>query len=252
ATGRSIPGWPSGGTDGGKVLVIAGDQSNEVDGGSEETLLGTDMGLQPANAGEEIPMADTRFAIVDAKNPSLGEDRLQMEGSETVSSETLFDAGAPAPLAGATFSLGTLSTPDVSVAGQSANPLGSMDTTELLQHDTARKIIVRAGLTDGVTAEWIDGPREVSGEYEPQTVTVLDTDSTLRSFVGVVSGTDGPWAVGVHVARVMAEDRVVVAGVHRHPIGSRETGFETGDGWRQTISRARDYMDTACGRLQTL
>lgn len=125
----------------------------------------------------------------------------------------------PAPLGGVTFGVAVLSTPSVSVAGRSANPLVEVGTSELLRSEAARDLLVRAGITDAETISWRDGPERVDLD-DPSTATVLGTEAPFESFVGVVDGEAGPWGVGVHVVRADADDHVIVAGVHRRAVGS--------------------------------
>lgn len=89
----------------------------------------------------------------------------------------LFGAGCPAPLDGATFEVGVLSTPDSSVAGQSANPLVGMDTARLLQRGgEPRRMLGRTGVTDADDVAWLVGPDAVSVDG-PSRTDFLDQDT---------------------------------------------------------------------------
>lgn len=71
---------------------------------------------------------------------------------------------------------------------------------------------------------------------------VLGTETDLRSFLGVVDGENGPWAVGVHLARVEHEgDVVVAASMHRTPTVAPTSGGGGSEEWpcRWSVPGAR-------------
>ena len=147
----------------------------------------------------------------------------------------MFAVGVPAPTGGATFGLGVLSTPAAKIAGQSVNPVAGMSFEELLTSGQAFHLIGPNRLPKTDEVEWLTGPTPVADVPDgtafvadsPDGTTILDQEADLKSFLGVVSGEDGPWGVGVHVARVEHErdggiDVVVAAGTHRWPVASAD------------------------------
>lgn len=94
-------------------------------------------------------------------------------------------------MAGATYGFGTLSSPTASVADQSVKPLSDLDSVALLEEETARRLLERAGITDTDGVEWQTGPREVTSGFDDQSVTMLGTETTLQSFEGIVGGKFG-------------------------------------------------------------
>ncbi|WP_256295980.1 DUF6517 family protein [Haloarchaeobius salinus] len=161
-------------------------------------------------------------------------------GNNPFTPEELLEVSNPAPSNGATYGVGVLSTPVAEVGGQSANPVATMGVAELLtgEHGSVMWSDAPTMWSDAPTAseiEWLAGPIPVSDVPDgtafdadsPDGTTVLDREADLRSFLGVVSGEDGPWGVGVHVARVEREhddgtDVVVAAGTHRWPVASAD------------------------------
>ncbi len=114
-------------------------------------------------------------------------------------------------------------------------------------------MLAQAGLTDADTVEWRAGPTPVAevvgnsgylSELPEVTTSLVGTDTGVESFVGVVSGEDGPWGVFPSVARVTGDDHVVaVSGITR-PVGTVEGGTTAvgGPGWgpRPTASGSGD------------
>jgi phage tail-like protein len=247
----SVPGWRSARSGNRRVLVITDGNAPEEQFGLAGDTDERTIGFEPAVAGEAVPLASTMFVVVGRPTPTDGENGIQVDGTGVDSSDALLDAGRPAPLAGISYSLATLSTPDASVAGQSANPIVRMDTTELLQHDVAREVLRRAGVTDAESVEWLTAPRPTGGSSEAETSTLLGTETSLESFEGVVSGRNGPWLVGIHVARVTDRDHVVAAGVHRHPRGTAG-GIQEITGWPSLISQGRGLTKETLERLEYL
>jgi hypothetical protein len=125
-----------------------------------------------------------------------------------------------------------------------------MEPRELLQHEAARGALRRAGVTDADAVTWRVGPRQLGG-LDDREMTLLGTETRLESFAGVVSGADGPWLVGVHVARMTDGNHVVAAGVHRHPVGTA-AGVPDDEGWRQLLARSRPFTVTVGNRLEYL
>lgn len=188
-------------------------------------LPAEDLPGEPVGSGETFT-GNNPFLAVPVPGDLTGQSPFEMEASR------LLDAGVAAPLDGASFGLDVLATPNASVAGQSANPMVGTETVELLHRPEARRMLRRAGVTDADEVEWLAGPRAfgdgegktfVSGGQVP--TTFVGTETGLEHFVGVVSGNDGPWGVGVHVARVTDDDHVLAAGVHRVPVGTPDGGF---------------------------
>ena len=185
---------------------------------------GSAFGLPPLDVPEER---------VDAGglDPDGGSVVVAAPGDVVSGGGALFDKAspmlspdvAPAPMGGATFGAAVLSTPAAEVAGQSVNPLATMSFEEILTDERTRgvfgKIVWDAG-AGRRDLTWTAGPSEVMIATGDRTY-VLGNETELKSFVGVVDAEDGPWGVGVHVARVEHEgDSVISASSHRRIIGT--------------------------------
>ncbi|WP_276257961.1 DUF6517 family protein [Haloglomus litoreum] len=132
----------------------------------------------------------------------------------------------PAPMGGVSFGVAVLSTPTAEVAGQSANPLADIEAETLLQREETQRLLQEAGFGEGTELELVEGPERVRPDEGPQTATLLDTETEIESFVGVLGGDAEGWGVGLHLVRADADDTVVVVGLHRHPIGPVEGALE--------------------------
>jgi hypothetical protein len=213
---------------------------------AERTLSAMGVDSPPDGTEPVAPGATVRAANTAVATP------LSERDADVQVPRSVFDTGAAAPLAGATFGLGVLSTPDASIAGQSANPLVGIDTPSLLQRDEARRMLRQAGVTDAASVEWLAGPQAVSadGDGEDGGASMLGTTTEIEQFVGVVNGETGPWGVRVHVARITEGDHVIAAGVDRRPLASTESGFMDADHGTR-LQRARELMVETVGRLQS-
>jgi hypothetical protein len=250
--------WLNGDVDGAfdkstPLLLATGDRSLEEVFGEQARATGNnpfDTGNNPFDTG------NNPFLVVAPGNVVFG------DGSSHVRDvERLLDASRPAPLGGGTFGLGVLSTPNASVAGQSANPLVDVETKELLQREEAREMLKRAGVTDADEVEWLAGPKVAYREgKDPDFVTeLLGSETAIESFTGVVSGREGPWWTGVHVARSSADDHVIAAGVQRAPLGTAKAAAKKGDTTLHmpvattkgdtTLFAGREYMVSVVERL---
>ncbi|MCW8172491.1 hypothetical protein D8S78_08595 [Natrialba swarupiae] len=161
----------------------------------------------------------------------------------------LFNAGISAPLSGATFGFSVLATPNASVAGQNLNPCRARVRGNFA-HEEVRDVLRRAGVTDARTVEWLVGPDAVDGDRVPPLVanpdpileadpatTLLDDEVDLRTFVGVLNGQVGPWAIAIHAARPVDDDIVLATGINRRPVADTDaTGVLDGE----TLTRARE------------
>jgi hypothetical protein len=227
----------------GRVLVSIGDRSPvEVFGGAGDT------GNNPFDTGNN-PFDTGNNPFDTGNNPFLVATPASAVGDGSFGSlrpGEILDAGRPAPLGGATFGLSVLATPNASVAGQSANPLVGESTETMLRREAARRMLKRAGITDAEDVEWLSGPTTVSDVPDGTEFTLLGAEARLESFQGVVSGTDGPWRVVVHVARATPDDHVVAAGVQRSPLGTASASAKKGD---TTLVPAREYMASTVDRL---
>jgi hypothetical protein len=207
------------------VVVETGEQSlEEVVGVSAEAV-----DAEPVESGAEFDPESTMIA----HRPG----RTWADRHGPMRAETVFGAGFPAPLGGATFGIGVLSTPTAEVGGEVQNPFASEDLETLLGGSRAKSLLRQAGLDRAEEVEWLAGPMEVTEEAvtealgddgaevadtwpELGSLSVLETDAEARSFAGVVDGGEGPTAVGLHVARVRSDGNTVIAAVvHRTPAG---------------------------------
>ncbi|WP_159901721.1 DUF6517 family protein [Salinirussus salinus] len=214
------------------VVVETGEQSlEEVVGVSAEAV-----DAEPVESGAEFDPESTMIA----HRPG----RTWADRHGPMRAETVFGAGFPAPLGGATFGMGVLSTPTAEVGGEIQNPFASEDLGTLLGGNRARMLLQQAGLDRAGEFEWLAGPEEATAERVAETLgnegtqvpktwpefdslSVLGADAEVKSFAGVIGGGEGPTAVGIHVARVRSDgNTVIAAGVHRTPAGSaKSTGY---------------------------
>lgn len=143
----------------------------------------------------------------------------------------LMDAGVPAPLGGATYGVGVLSTPAAAVADQSTNPLAHLSFEDILTSERIRHLYPGSGSTlSERTVEWLDGPTPTADapagivhSDSPDGTTIAGREAELESFVGTISSDNGPVGIGVTAARVETDgDVVIIAGTHRWPVGSAE------------------------------
>jgi hypothetical protein len=173
------------------------------------------------------------------------------------------------------FDLAVLSTPSASVAGVEANPIVSMDSETLMTDDTTRKLLRDVGVSDADDVRWLTGPERLSSEaylaldeeiennvpeeLTPSEPTILDEPTAIETYAGVVSGRNGGWAVGVHVARATPDDHVLAIGVQRTPLESVGGIASDGSGepprpfpiisWKNWYLDARATMRVAVPRL---
>lgn len=241
---------------GNDVLGIVGEPDRDVDrmvlfGGGLPLaeVVGpsaAELGFTPVEEGETFEAATTAFA-----GPA---DVLLGDAGSSIEVRMVFDAGAPAPLSGASFGLAVFTTPNAEVVGRSVNPLVELDTIDLLQDDRARQLLERTGVTDADAVEWLDGPEPVDVSNEPA-VRIFGSKPDppgLQSFSGTVTGQDGPWRVGIHVVRSTPDDHVIVAGAHRWPVGTEAGGTAAlSTPSDPTLIQARTLLAEAVGHLES-
>lgn len=203
------------------LVALGGAAPEEVFGVSAEEMPGRQV-----DSGAEADTGNNPFLVAAPGSVALHDDAPFRKAD-------VFGGGVPAPMGGATFGLGVLSTPAAEVGGQAVNPLAGLGFTELLASEQARGMLKDAGVTDAEEVEWLTGPSPAEDSPDGTTV-MLDTETELRSFTGVVSGQNGPWGVGVHAGRVEHEGNVVItAATHRWPATSPDAP-DTGNGKRFT------------------
>jgi hypothetical protein len=200
-----------------------------------------EMNGQPLEEGESVPAENTVVAI-----PAT-----DLFPSTDWSPTDFFDAGRPAPLAGATFGMSILSTPNASVADQSANPLVDKSTKSLLQREETRQMLRRAGVSDADDVEWAQGPDPFyrEGKDQDHVSNLLGEETEIESFSGVVSGDVGPWGVAIHVARATPDDHVIAAGVQRWPTGTGKAAAKKGDTTLFVPGEDVSWLTDMIGRL---
>ncbi|MDZ7729815.1 MAG: DUF6517 family protein [Natrialbaceae archaeon] len=140
--------------------------------------------------------------------------------------------------------------PDAQVAGQSANPVVGMETAELLQHETARRVLGSAGGADTEGIEWRAGPERLDGEgggLRPLSVSLLGDEVELETFGGVVGEDRVTAAVTMHIARTTQDDHVIAAGVNPWPAPADSDVGLFGDS--STVARTRGLTAHAVERL---
>jgi hypothetical protein len=143
--------------------------------------------------------------------------------------DRIFDEGRPAPLGGATYGLGILSTPRAEVGGEAQNPFATEGLGTLLESEAAADMLRQSGLTDAANPRWLAGPEDVGERFRPDAegVAYLGEEPELRTFAGVINSADDTpvnWDVGLHLARVQhGDDAVMAVGGHRTPSGTAES-----------------------------
>jgi hypothetical protein len=257
SAGAALPSrsWLDDGSSVPSATWLNGDIDGRIDGSTPLLLATGDRSLRDV-FGEQAtgnnPFDTGNNPFDTGNNPFLvaapGDVALGDESPVPEEVKPLMDAARPAPLGGATFGMGVLSTPNASVAGQSANPLVGVGTERLLQREETRRMLKRAGVTDADEVEWLHGPKRAYREgKDPEHATdFLGTETAIESFTGVVSGRDEPWWVAVHVARATPDDHVIAAGVQRTPLGTGTAAAKKGD---TTLAPAREYMASTVERL---
>lgn len=208
-------------------------------------------------AGEELRTDELLIAaFTDARAfPSMS-----LTSPDRIDTKRLFNAGIPAPLSGATFGFSVLATPNASVAGRNLNPLAGLEFEEILAREEVRDVLRRTGVTDGETVEWLIGPDALDGDRVPPLVAnpdpILEADPTtsllndevdVRTFVGVLSGRTGPWAIAIHAARSVDDDIVLVTGINRRPIADVDATDVLDGG---TLAQARELTTATMVTLQ--
>ena len=104
-----------------------------------------------------------------------------------------------------------VSTPDATVAGQSVNPLARLSGTELIT-----RALEASGEGDGEVRD----VEEVAVEER----TILETETTVRSYEGVLETDEGDVPIAFHLATVEhGDDVIVLLGVHPQAFDERET-----------------------------
>ena len=200
----------------------------DLDVANSENLPG-----RPLDDGEAVELDNTVVAVP-------GPDWAPSDKPDWTPDQ-LFDAGVPAPLSGATYEMGVLSTPNAVVSDQSVNPLMQLSFEEILTNDATRQLLIRAGITDADDFEWRKGPTEIgdvpdgtefadvpdgtefSDSPDGTTVHILDETAETKAYAGVVEG-DNSWLVVVDLARAEYDDfAVITAGIQRSPVGSGAT-----------------------------
>jgi len=236
-----------------KVLVALGDHTpEEVFGVSADEMPG-----RRVEAGETIDWQPFNpFLIPLSTNFFTGNNPFLQPIPSSVMDEKnflkqVFEVGQPAPLGGQSFGLGVLATPAAKVAGQAVNPLAGLSFQDLLTSDQALPLLKKAGVTDAETLEWQRAPKPMSVDSGESTVTILGQETDLKSFEAFSPGKDGPWWVGLHMARVEHEgDIVIVAGAHRVPVLSGSNNREMVDNiYTGIAAKARNLTGAVDSRL---
>lgn len=220
-------------------------------------------GTERIQPGDIIDTQGSTLFAGPVATPNDGPSFLPEPDEYTVSSD-VFDGGVALPLAGEPAGLGVLSTPSASIAGEEANPLVGMGTAELLRSDAATEVLADVLVPDRSTVEWLAGPTDDPLSVDrrgPVRATLLDTETDLEAFGGVVDGGNGPWTAVLFVARITDEDHVVAADGIARPAGTVEGGRalleprgDDGDaitGWRNgLVPRAGEFVAETMGRLE--
>lgn len=128
------------------------------------------------------------------------------------------------------LTLGVLSTPTASVAGQTLNPLARVDLGDLLTNDAAQSFLRSAGVGGSGEVEWERSPEQI-GTTEG---TLLGESVTVESHAGILGG-ESSNVVYLHMARTQTGDSVVIAaGVHGFEVESTDRDYVGSGGYVST------------------
>lgn len=210
---------------------------------------GLPEGAEWADPGVPIEPAETVFAstVADFENPH-----------ELSPASEVYDPGEPFPLGGSPFGLGALATPSASVGGQTLNPLVGLETGELLRRESIGRILSETGVSDAPDLPWLAGPEafDEDGWFtagDAGRIELLGEETDVETFVGVVEGEDGPFAMALNVARVTPDDHVFAVVSRWRPVGTVDGGMgifdsgwwspaEPGDGLSSTNTLVADAL----------
>lgn len=111
-----------------------------------------------------------------------------------------------------TLSIGVLGMPAATVFDRSLNPLQRMALQDLITSDPGERFLRKTGLNEVVVSSnvvrWVRGPTNVGSAR----ITLVDTETIMQSFAGILDSEDGPVVVFVHLARIREGDQEVVIG----------------------------------------
>ena len=167
-------------------------------------------------------------------------------GTATNQTGSLDDVSADT-LEGGQLSIGALSTPAATVAGQSLNPLSTLGLAKLLSSDQAKSFLTAAGVGDGDAVSWERGPEQLSTAEG----TMLDQDVTVETHAGIVGG-ETPNATYLHMARVEHDNSVAIAvGIQSFEVEDTSRPFVGSDGYmtESELEDARSTVVDVDGRL---
>lgn len=179
---------------------------------------GIEAEASPA-AIDEAALEDSSFAYQDSETIEIDET-VEVAGQErrVYAVNHLRTYTADAGLQGIQGESGTLavvSTPDITVVGQSVNPLTRMDHADLLE-EFAGELETEGGELEEI--------RHVEEREEP----VLDTAATVDTFAADAEIEGETITVNIHVTTVSHEGDVVVA-IGAHPEMFQQQGSEIFD-----------------------
>jgi hypothetical protein len=116
--------------------------------------------------------------------------------------------------------LAILSTPAIEIGRKQLNPLSSESLSEILNGKRGKKLLQETAIFGETPFEWTDSPEPVGSK----SVTLLDKETTLKSYFGQVQSGDSSAlkSVLIHLARVVVDGNVVIAGMTQWRQGNRE------------------------------
>jgi len=194
---------------------------------------------------------------VRQRGPVVSEQSRTVAGREiTASVESHLAVYGPADGALATTAtaptVGVASTPRAVAMGRSFNPLARLSVANLLTSAAGTAVLRDIGLDEVGHARsrlrWRRGPTVVGS----QAGTVVETDTTVESYSGILGGTP-PSVAFVHLGRVDARSVVLVAAVHGRDTADPErplVGPDAGYLSLPQLATARDLLVTAGAALR--
>lgn len=116
-------------------------------------------------------------------------------------------------------SVGVLSAPQATVAGQEHNPLASKSLSEIVTGPRGRDLLRQAGLDAGGQLSLLREPERVATR---ENLTMLEEPTTMHTYAGIERGQDTGTGFLLHVTRVQTQgDAVIVVVLHQRALQPR-------------------------------
>lgn len=194
-----------------RVLVLpAGARPKETFGVPPEELPG-----ERIEEGESLSGSSNPFLVV-----------VPGEISDWPTPDNFDSIRWPAPMGGLHYGVSVLASPNKDINGQPVSPLANVEYADYLTGDHAPQLLTYpTGEGQDGQVEWFGEPSEIvldgtddQRQMAPDGKEIFDQETELRTFGGWTTYESTTWLTLVHVARVMADDVVVMVGTHATPV----------------------------------